>query len=122
MPKRPLKPCAYWGCSEVVPAGQRYCERHQKQKDKERNQARPSSVERGYDRDWQAVRDQKAAQDPLCERCLKRGIIKPLDQVHHIIPIDERPDLRLNMDNLKSLCRECHLEIHKEDRWRKRNI
>ncbi len=34
--------------------------------------------------------------------------------VHHIIPISERPDLALNLSNLRSLCYECHEREHPE--------
>jgi len=120
MTQRPLKPCNAWGCAELVTAGQQYCEKHRKQKDREYERKRRSSVERGYDKAWQKARAMKASQDPLCERCLKRGIVKPMNEVHHIIPIDVRPDLRLAMSNLESICLDCHHEEHKEDRWQKR--
>ena len=34
-----------------------------------------------------------------------------MDEVHHIIPIEERPDLAFVEDNLMSVCRECHEEM-----------
>jgi len=81
--------------------------------------SRGNSNERGYDADWQKVRAVKAAQDPLCETCARLGIDKALDVVHHIKSIEERPDLRLDMDNLQSLCTEHHEKIHKAERWRR---
>ena len=54
----------------------------------------------------------KAGRDPLCEECLKHGIEKPLELVHHVLPIETYPELRLVMENLMSLCRNCHDEIH----------
>ena len=32
--------------------------------------------------------------------------------VHHIQPIDLRPDLALNIDNLITLCIDCHNKVH----------
>ena len=36
------------------------------------------------------------------------------DMVHHVIPVEERPDLALNLSNLRSLCNECHNKEHPE--------
>ena len=53
----------------------------------------------------------------LCEICLQKGIFSPAYIVHHkkhLTPdnIDD-PSVSLNMDNLTSLCRECHFEEHR---------
>ena len=93
------------------------CEAHTKQKRKQYDDSRLSSSERGYDHQWHKVRDHKANINPLCERCLKRGLVVSLDIVHHTEPVEARPELRLVMSNLESLCNECHDIEHKEDRW-----
>lgn len=53
----------------------------------------------------------------LCENCLKRGLYKPGEIVHHQIEIDpitvNNPEVSLNFDNLELLCRECHAAEHK---------
>ena len=58
----------------------------------------------------------------LCERCLKRGLIVPADQVHHKIKITSDnlndPAITLNHDNLEALCLDCHQDEHKNIRWR----
>ena len=47
----------------------------------------------------------------LCEECLRKGIYKPAEIVHHVIELDpitiERPEIALSFDNLEALCREC---------------
>lgn len=52
----------------------------------------------------------------LCERCLKKGIIKPGDHVHHIVELNpenmNNPDIAFNFDNLELLCIDCHNEEH----------
>lgn len=91
-----------------------YVKKEIRQYDKKRG----TSGERGYDATWQKVREMKANQNPLCEECLKNGIVKPLNKVHHIKPIETHPELRLVMENLMSLCNECHEQIyHKGERW-----
>ena len=74
-----------------------------------------------HSRAWKHVRQMALARDQgMCQDCMDRfraGYgIRPnrADMVHHIIPIDERPDLALNLDNLRSLCNECHNKAHPE--------
>lgn len=66
---------------------------------------------------WQDCRNEymKRAHH-LCENCLRKGIYKPAEIVHHIIEIDpitiEHPEIALNFDNLEAVCRDCHDEYH----------
>lgn len=57
----------------------------------------------------------------LCESCLKQGIIKAADVVHHIKPVTAEnvndPEIALNPDNLMALCTECHAAIHSGKRY-----
>ena len=63
--------------------------------------------------EWRRLRTLKFSEkNGLCERCLKRGIISKGEEVHHIIPIDEDWDKRLDADNLILLCHRCHNEEH----------
>lgn len=52
----------------------------------------------------------------LCERCLKEGIIKPGDIVHHkkyLTPENiNDPTVTLSFDNLELLCQDCHNNEH----------
>lgn len=67
---------------------------------------------------WQDCRNEymKRAHH-LCEECLRRGVYKPAEIVHHKIEIDpvtiEKPEVALNFDNLEAVCRECHAAKHK---------
>ena len=66
---------------------------------------------------WQDCRNEYAKRKCyLCENCLRRGIYKPGEIVHHKIELDpvniEKPEIALNFDNLELLCRECHAEAH----------
>ncbi len=47
---------------------------------------------------------------------LNHGGSEPRDavMVHHEIPRDVRPDLELDIDNLRSLCDPCHNKRHPE--------
>lgn len=62
---------------------------------------------------WKAVREQAKKRDHyLCVDCLREGRITPAEEVHHIIALSQAnvndPRISLNLNNLKSLCRECH--------------
>ena len=73
---------------------------------------------------WQACRNEYAKKRHyLCENCLRQGIYKPGEIVHHKIELDpvniENPEIALNPDNLELLCRDCHAKVHGLDggRW-----
>ena len=52
----------------------------------------------------------------LCERCLRRGIQRPAEIVHHKTHLSPEnisvPEIALSWDNLEAVCRECHSELH----------
>lgn len=63
-------------------------------------------------------------QHPLCEDCLEEDKVTQAVEVHHIRPILtgkdelEMAELAYNPSNLRSLCKECHNNIHKKLRKR----
>jgi 5-methylcytosine-specific restriction endonuclease McrA len=62
----------------------------------------------------------------LCENCLRKGIYRPADVVHHIIELDpiniENPEITMGFDNLEAVCNDCHNEYHdNHGRWVKIN-
>lgn len=67
---------------------------------------------------WQKLRLSYMQQHPLCEECLKKGIIRSAKDIHHIISfmttddMCERERLAFDSSNLQALCRECHNEKH----------
>lgn len=110
-----MRPCAHPGCSQLVSAG--YCAQHadlHRQRDRYRRNSYPreSRQARGYDRQWERVRKAKLQRDPLCEDCLRADVVRPAVLVHHIESIEDRPELRLHMSNLRSLCFGCHERTH----------
>lgn len=58
----------------------------------------------------------------LCEECMKRGVYKAGEIVHHkthLTPdnIDD-PNITLNWNNLELVCRDCHAKIHDKKKRR----
>ena len=58
----------------------------------------------------------------LCERCRKKGLIVPAEEVHHKIHLTpeniNKQEIALNWRNLIALCKDCHMKEHrKEKRW-----
>lgn len=69
---------------------------------------RESARKRGYDRDWERCREAFLTSEPLCADCLERGMVTPANEVHHVAKVKDRPDLRLDRENLRALCKTCH--------------
>lgn len=72
---------------------------------------------------WRRCRNAyMAAGHMLCERCLRKGLIRQGDEVHHKIHLTpdnvKDPTVALNWDNLETLCKECHDQEHDKKRWR----
>ena len=71
----------------------------------ERDAARGTNKQRGYDEQWNRVSRLKRDRQPICEVC---GDAPAVD-VDHIKPFRGIADpLRLDWDNLQSICRQCH--------------
>lgn len=66
---------------------------------------RPSSTERGYDKDWFRFRAKFLKAYP---RCSEPGCTEPATQVDHIKSVREHPELRLVHTNCRSFCHPHH--------------
>ncbi|BAI72671.1 HNH-family nuclease [Azospirillum sp. B510] len=75
------------------------------QKRKAHDQARGSASSRGYDSDWRKLRARFLKAHPLC--CVT-GCGERATDVDHIQGVRERPDLRLEWSNLRSMCHPHH--------------
>ena len=66
---------------------------------------------------WRKLSDLKRRSDPLCEVCLMRGKVVPGEDVHHLRSFtkmegNEKIDAIHDYDNLITLCKACHRDIH----------
>jgi len=67
-------------------------------------------------RKWKYKRAKVLRRDEyLCRECKRYGRTTAATTVHHVIPIEERPELALVSRNLISLCDSCHNAMHDRD-------
>ena len=81
---------------------------------------RDKNAKRRYDRAWKRIRDKYAAGHPFCEKCYERGVLAPVEEIHHKLPLSEGGTH--DRSNLIALCKSCHSQIHAKrgDRWHDR--
>jgi 5-methylcytosine-specific restriction protein A len=111
VPSAAPKPCRATGCPEYGKPD--WCPAHA---DKAVGWMRTKRLGPSlYDADWRKVRSIKLAAAPLCEMRIKCPTLpihrQRSTEVHHVLPVAERPDLRLVWDNLRSICETCHKAI-----------
>lgn len=71
---------------------------------------------------WRNARNAyKKSKGGLCEDCLKKGLINPGAEVHHIQELTpdniNDPVVALGFSNLCLLCRDCHKARHNPRRY-----
>jgi len=107
-----LKTCSTPGCSRLTTSGK--CDECKKQQGDghhgwRSDKARGTRTQRGYGNDWLRLRKKKLQVNPACEECWRRGFVVAADEVHHKIAFSGTQDpLRMDWDNLESLCESCH--------------
>ena len=57
---------------------------------------------------WKKLRKAKATLNPMCEHCASRGVYKLVEEVDHIIEIEDGGEM-WDINNLQSLCKPCHI-------------
>jgi 5-methylcytosine-specific restriction endonuclease McrA len=72
--------------------------------------------------EWRRCRAAYARKMIWCERCARRGLTVPGEEVHHTIRLTPEnitdPSVALNWENLELLCARCHDEEHAKRRYR----
>lgn len=116
------KRCNKAGCNKYININETYCTKHNNHSTKEYNkqyEKMRKSTEEGKEyklfysrKEWRTLRYQALLRDGfICVRCGREAKV-----ADHIIPTKIRWDLRLDFDNLQSLCFECHNSKTSEDR------
>ena len=78
----------------------------------EEQYSRDPAVHKKYGRAWKRIRDSYVQTHPFCEKCFEQGVLTPVEEVHHKVPISQGGTHARS--NLMSLCRSCHTKIHHE--------
>ena len=118
MPMRPKHPCAHPGCPELIPYGEKYCEKHAPLHASEKKDTRAGgSAARGYGYRWQKASKAFLHAHPLCAECERHGKYTRAEVVDHIVPHRGNMKLFWNRDNWQPLCKQCHdKKTAREDR------
>jgi 5-methylcytosine-specific restriction endonuclease McrA len=65
---------------------------------------------------WRKLREVYFHEHPLCEKCLETGKITAAEDVHHKKSPFKNGEINYNLlldkNNLMSVCKQCHAEIH----------
>lgn len=109
-------------CKKIIPINKPCCEEHGSRYSRYDNAVRydtDKSIHSFYTgREWKAVKTSIA--DKYSSLCLwfyyKRNEIKPYDEVHHIIPVRDCWERRLDPNNLIPLSHTAHMLVEAEYR------
>ena len=115
LPMKPNRICAHPGCPELTHG--RYCEKHQKETEREYNRQRAPETWKRYDYRWKKIRRAYIAAHPLCEMCKREGRLTPAQEVHHVKPLSEGGTHAT--ENLMALCTYHHSQVTAKEggRW-----
>jgi 5-methylcytosine-specific restriction endonuclease McrA len=65
---------------------------------------------------WKNKRNRILRRDKyMCQECKRYGKATPATTVHHIEQLEYKPKLKLDSNNLVSLCSKCHNKMHNRD-------
>ena len=75
--------------------------------------------------DWHRLRDAVLARDHYeCVMCKANGKLTTnrdsVLEVDHIKPLEQYPELAMDIDNLRTLCKDCHNKRHHRFNYRSR--
>lgn len=108
MPRKPMRPCRFPGCTALCDGP--YCNKHKPTANFEYNHyRRDAETNKRYGTEWKRIRKMYVKTHPLCETCLQKGLLHPVEEVHHIVPLADGGTN--DFSNLMSLCKSCHSAI-----------
>ncbi len=119
VPRKPKRPCSFPSCPKLTDG--RFCEEHKRKENKRYEKYdRNPEVKKRYGKAWRRVRSRYVKTHPFCEMCFEEGVLTPVEEVHHKIPLSEGGTH--GIDNLISLCKSCHSRVHAKrgDRWKRK--
>lgn len=106
-----MRYCGEQGCKTLIAKG-RYCADHKRKKKKKVVYSKNKSFYNSQA--WKDLADYVYQRDKgCCQRCGKFVFGKQAHR-HHIVPVQVDPSLKLDADNIKLLCNECHPIVEEE--------
>lgn len=121
--------CCCPGCVRFREEGSKYCSVHREEYEAKEEQRKREWLARKYQHtqsrandfyrspEWRKLSRRLLNERKYCEIC---GETYATD-VHHIFPVADFPELALNEDNLKCLCKSCHAKITEQERKMRSN-
>lgn len=62
---------------------------------------------------WRTLSRKVRSAEPWCRICREQGRERGATETHHIVPVAVNPKLMFVRSNLMPVCRECHVELHR---------
>lgn len=117
-----MKYCDFNGCSTKIKRGS-YCDEHKRSRESIKRKQAKKSVYHNENKpfynssEWRNMRSIIYQREKgKCQRC-GRFIFGRNAHIHHVVPIKKDPTLKLEENNLKLLCRNCHsIEENEENK------
>ncbi len=116
-----IKICAKVGCNKRIDYKDTYCDKHKREVNNTYNdQVRHASefdkkVAKFYaSTSYRKLRKKKMLEvNGLCQVCIRlAGIVNTAKIAHHIVPVRDDFDKRLDDDNIIMICNDCHEKLH----------
>ena len=118
------KQCNHAGYKTLIPYNQTYCDKHKVVSTKQMYQDRQYKDEKYlrfyHSKAWRTLSRQYRLNNPVCEQCLKQGIVRKVNVVDHIVELKDDFSRRLDERNLQSLCHACHNKKTAEEKNRRK--
>lgn len=114
-----MKYCDFNGCDNKIERGA-YCADHKRSKPRRKKTKKAiyhSKNKSFYNSDhWKSTRSYVYDRERgLCQRC-KAFVFGRRAHVHHVVPVSVDDTLKLEVNNLRLLCPQCHIIEENEDK------
>ncbi|WP_430494083.1 HNH endonuclease [Rossellomorea marisflavi] len=106
-----MKYCGEQGCKSLIFSG-RYCADHKRKKMEKVVYSKNKSFYRTQA--WQDLRSFVYERDKGCCQQCGKFVFGKQAHAHHIVPVQIKPSLKLDADNIMMLCNKCHPIVEEE--------
>jgi 5-methylcytosine-specific restriction protein A len=108
----PFRQCVHSGCRVLTRNPGSRCDKHKSKS----APAKPRAADPFYWRvPWLNLRKWFLARNPICAECDRKGRVTAANEVHHLKPKADFPELALVAENLEALCKSCHSRLTRRE-------